>query len=159
MQGEHADIDGRLRALLAQRLRLDPGVTVDDRASLQDLGLDSAALLSVVVGIEETFGIEVPDGEITVDNFGSVGAMSSYIVGTDNVSAARERAHAVDGGGAAGVDGRAGRRPPRARRRSRSPHVGRARRRRPPDGRPRCRPAASGRTTAWPSCSATTAAS
>ena len=61
MHGEHADIDGRLRALLAERLQLDPGVTVDDGASLLDLGLDSAALLSVVIGIEETFDIDVPD--------------------------------------------------------------------------------------------------
>ena len=81
MHGEHADIDGRLRALVAQRLQLDPGATFDDGASLLDLGLDSAALLSVVVGIEETFGIDVPDREITIDNFGSLEAMSSYIAG------------------------------------------------------------------------------
>ena len=81
MQGEHVDIDGRLRALLAERLQLDAGVTVDDGASLLDLGLDSAALLSVVIGIEETFGIDVPDREITIDNFGSLGSMSSYIAG------------------------------------------------------------------------------
>ena len=58
--------------LLAERLQLDPGVTVDDGTSLLDLGLDSAALLSVVIGIEETFGIDVPDREITIDNFGSL---------------------------------------------------------------------------------------
>ena len=81
MQGEHADIDGWLRAVVAQRLQLDAGATVDDGASLLDLGLDSAALLSVVIGIEETFGIDVPDREITIENFGSLGSMSSYVAG------------------------------------------------------------------------------
>ena len=79
MEGEHADIDSPLRALIAQRLRLDAGVSIDGGSSLQDLGLDSAALLSVVIGIEEAFGIDVPDADITIDNFGTVGAMTSYI--------------------------------------------------------------------------------
>jgi acyl carrier protein len=78
---EHADIDAQLRALLAQRARLATAATVDERASLRDLGLDSTGILSLVVGIEERFGFDIPDRDINVDNFGSVAAITHYIAG------------------------------------------------------------------------------
>jgi acyl carrier protein len=76
---EHADIDAQLRALLAQRVRLAHADTVDAGAALLDLGLDSTGILSLVVGIEERFDFEVPDRDITVDNFGSVAAITRYV--------------------------------------------------------------------------------
>ena len=79
MQTEHADIDAQLRTLLEQRVRLDHASTVDAQASLLDLGLDSTAILSLVVGIEERFGIEIPDRDINVDNFGSIAGITSYV--------------------------------------------------------------------------------
>ncbi len=79
MHTEHADIDAQLRTLLEQRVRLDHASTVDAQASLLDLGLDSTAILSLVVGIEERFGIEIPDRDITVDNFGSIAGITSYV--------------------------------------------------------------------------------
>jgi acyl carrier protein len=75
---EQAGIDARLRALLAGRLRLEPAEIADD-ASLRDLGVDSAALLNVVVGIEEVFGIDVYDDDVTLDNFGTLAAMRGYV--------------------------------------------------------------------------------
>jgi acyl carrier protein len=33
------------------------------------------------VGIEERFDLEIPDRDITVDNFGSVAAITSYVAG------------------------------------------------------------------------------
>ena len=81
MQSEHADIDAQLRTLLEQRVRLAHAATVDAQASLLDLGLDSTGILSLVVGIEERFGIEIPDRDITVDNFGSVATITRYVAG------------------------------------------------------------------------------
>jgi acyl carrier protein len=81
VQTEHADIDGQLRTLLEQRVRLARASTVDAQASLLDLGLDSTGILSLVVGIEEQFGIEIPDRDITVDNFGSLAAITRYVAG------------------------------------------------------------------------------
>lgn len=80
MHGEHADIDGALRALVAERLHLDPGEVAAD-ASLQGLGVDSAALLDLIIGVEDAFEIDVPDQDVTLDNFGSVGAIRRYVVG------------------------------------------------------------------------------
>ena len=79
MHTEHADIDAQLRTLLTQRVRLAHADTVDAGASLLDLGLDSTGILSLVVGIEERFDLEIPDRDITVDNFGSVAAITRYV--------------------------------------------------------------------------------
>ena len=81
MHTEHADIDAQLRTLLEQRVRFAHAASVDERTSLLDLGLDSTGILSLVVGIEERFGIEIPDRDITVDNFGSVAAITRYVAG------------------------------------------------------------------------------
>jgi acyl carrier protein len=79
--GGRASIDARVKALLAERLQLGPGPAVGDDATLADLGFDSTAILSLVVGIEEEFDIEIPDREINPDNFGRVDAISRYVAG------------------------------------------------------------------------------
>jgi acyl carrier protein len=79
VQTEQANIEAQLRDLLTGRLRFDRAATVDAEASLLDLGLDSTAILSLVVGIEERFGIEIPDRDITLDNFSSLRAISHYV--------------------------------------------------------------------------------
>ena len=74
-------VDAGVRALLAERLHVAPeDVPEDADASLQDLGLDSTAILSLVVGLEDRFDIEIPDVEITVENFGTVAAITRYVV-------------------------------------------------------------------------------
>ena len=73
-------VDAGVRALLAERLHVAPeDVPEDADASLQDLGLDSTAILSLVVGLEDRFDIEIPDVEITVENFGTVAAITRYV--------------------------------------------------------------------------------
>ena len=77
-----ASIDARVKALLAERLQVAAGpAAVDDHSSLTDLGFDSTAILSLVVGIEDEFDIEIPDREINPDNFGRVDAISRYVTG------------------------------------------------------------------------------
>ena len=77
-----AAIDSGVRTLLAERLHVDPEeVPADDDASLLDLGLDSTAILSLVTGIEDRYDVEIPDKEITLDNFGSLRAICRYLGG------------------------------------------------------------------------------
>ena len=77
-----AAIDSGVRTLLVERLHVDPEeVPADDDASLLDLGLDSTAILSLVTGIEDRYGVEIPDKEITLDNFGSLRAICRYLGG------------------------------------------------------------------------------
>jgi acyl carrier protein len=73
-------IDAEVRALLAERLQIAADdMPAGDGTSLLDLGLDSTAILSLVVGLEETFDVEIPDRDITLDNFGAVDSIGRYL--------------------------------------------------------------------------------
>ena len=41
--------------------------------------LDSLSILKLVVFIEESFGIQVPDEDLVYDNFKSINAMAEYL--------------------------------------------------------------------------------
>ncbi|HEY7069052.1 MAG TPA: acyl carrier protein [Acidimicrobiales bacterium] len=80
MDGSLDAIGAAVRVLLAERLHVAPSdVPADAAASLQDIGLDSTAILSLVVGLEDRFDIEIPDLDITVANFGTVAAITRYV--------------------------------------------------------------------------------
>jgi acyl carrier protein len=77
-----AAIDAGVRELLAERLHVESvDVPADVDASLMGMGLDSTAILSLVTGLEDRYDVEIPDRDITLDNFGSVGAVSRYMAG------------------------------------------------------------------------------
>jgi acyl carrier protein len=50
-----------------------------DDALLEDGIIDSLGLLDVVTFIETEFDITVEDADVTLDNFGSVNAIASYV--------------------------------------------------------------------------------
>lgn len=51
---------------------------VDDE--LLELGIiDSLGLLDIVLHLEDTYGVAVDDAEVTLDNFGSVSAIASFV--------------------------------------------------------------------------------
>jgi acyl carrier protein len=74
-------LEQRIRDLVVDRLELDLEPAAIDPASdlKDDLGLDSAALLEVVVSLEEAFGIAVDVEDVTEDNFRSVAAIAAYV--------------------------------------------------------------------------------
>jgi acyl carrier protein len=79
---DRASIGARVKTLLAERLQVAADVaTIDDDTTLADLGLDSTAILSLVVGLEDEFDIEIPDRDINPDNFSRVDAISGYVAG------------------------------------------------------------------------------
>ena len=83
MTDEHrASIEARVKALLAERLlaaESGSAAAIADDATLAELGLDSTAILSLVVGLEDEFDIEIPDREINPDNFGKVDGICRYV--------------------------------------------------------------------------------
>jgi acyl carrier protein len=79
---DRASIGARVKTLLAERLQVAPDVAaIDDDTTLADLGLDSTAILSLVVGLEDEFDIEIPDRDINPDNFSRVDTISGYVAG------------------------------------------------------------------------------
>ena len=55
----------------------------DDQVSPDDdlvmIGFDSVAYVRLVVFIQDRFGIDVPDTDVTIEHFGSVSTMVSYL--------------------------------------------------------------------------------
>jgi acyl carrier protein len=74
-------LEDAIRRIIVERLELqfDPseiGPAMDLR---DDVGLDSAALLELVAGIEEEFGFEVEVDDIREENFRTVAGLTRYV--------------------------------------------------------------------------------
>lgn len=59
---------------------LRPGVgPFDVSDNLADLGLDSFSTIGLLVQLEDTFGVELPDDRLTVETFATPGSLWSVI--------------------------------------------------------------------------------
>jgi acyl carrier protein len=75
------DAKSTLRNYLAEEIGDENGLSeVRDDDSLIKLGiLDSVQILKLTTFLEETFGIEVGDGELVPENFETLATLSKYI--------------------------------------------------------------------------------
>jgi acyl carrier protein len=67
---------GEFEQILRQHCRfLDDAEPIDADASLPDLGINSISMLSILMAIEDTFAVSLPDLVVTGDEFGTPGGM------------------------------------------------------------------------------------
>jgi acyl carrier protein len=81
---EKQNLTGELKSLIIERLKLED-ITPDDidpAAPLfgEGLGLDSIDALELVVALEKTYGIRIPDEDVGKEAFASVDALADYII-------------------------------------------------------------------------------
>ena len=77
-----ASLQDRVRALIVRRLKLEiPPSDIELDAPLfgEGLGLDSIDALELVVGLEQEFGIKIPDADVGKKIFASVEAIAAYV--------------------------------------------------------------------------------
>lgn len=56
--------------------------TLSDDEVIPETGLlDSAAIMELVVWIETRFDVEIDQGDLTIENFGTVNAIVEYLAG------------------------------------------------------------------------------
>jgi len=67
----------RLRAVVAEQLGLDRTEIVPEARILDDLGADSLDIVELVMALEETFDIEVPDAD--VEMLQTIGDVAAYV--------------------------------------------------------------------------------
>ncbi len=74
------EIKSQIRDYIAKNiLYSDNGFEYDDDASFLEEGIiDSSTTLELVLFLEETYGLTVPDREIVPDNFDSVEKLAAY---------------------------------------------------------------------------------
>lgn len=69
-------------------VRLDPGVALAPGLELRQLGVDSLALIELLVSIEDTFDIEFPDELLTGDTFRTPATLWSAVQSLRDVRSA-----------------------------------------------------------------------
>ena len=77
------EVKARLKAMIVERLKLQLKVDeIDDNAPLfgEGLGLDSIDALELVVGLEQEFGVQVPDEAVGREAFGSINTLTDFVV-------------------------------------------------------------------------------
>ena len=70
---------------LARRRQLPGPVTADQ--NLRDLGLKSLDLVNMMLAIEEEFGIEIPQQQLTLENFQSIKMIERLVANVANCTA------------------------------------------------------------------------
>ena len=58
---ERREIEARVTGLLASQRGIDPGVVRPESRLEEDLGLDSLAMLDLLLALEEACGVSIPD--------------------------------------------------------------------------------------------------
>lgn len=78
-------IEDRVKNVIVKALNLeiDPGEIGDDDILFGgEMGLNSMAMIELVVGIEEEFNIEVSDEDLRPEVFESVNTIARYVINT-----------------------------------------------------------------------------
>jgi len=73
-----ATIRGKVEEI-ARDLGRDPRRLTDDDILPQTGLLDSAGILELIVWCEGEFGIDIPQEDLSLDNFGSIRRMTNFI--------------------------------------------------------------------------------
>jgi acyl carrier protein len=77
-QFEIADLESGLIELIAQNL-LETGPTFNADSNLYEAGLDSMAIMQLLLLIEQKFGIMLPESDLSRDNFNDIRSLARLL--------------------------------------------------------------------------------
>jgi len=76
-------IEAAIRRILADELAVDSGLlnaaAADTPLLGRGVGLDSVEAMGLALALERDFDIQIPDGDLTVELFASLGALAEYV--------------------------------------------------------------------------------
>ena len=67
----------KVKNLVVEKLDVDPNLVTMDTDIMKDLEADSLDAVEIILGVEEEYGIEIPDE--SADTFVTVGDIVNYI--------------------------------------------------------------------------------
>lgn len=74
------EIRSTLKAHIAQAFLFSTEFTLGDSESLLENGvIDSINIIELVLFLQQTFGIEVDDADIVLENFDSIDRLTAYV--------------------------------------------------------------------------------
>ena len=71
------EIFEKVKAIIVEQLQVNEDAVTQEASFIDDLGADSLDLVELIMGIEEEFNIEIPDGE--AEKVVTVGDVVEYI--------------------------------------------------------------------------------
>ena len=79
------EVERKIRTILVRELEIDAATVYEVNSDTpllgRGLGLDSMETLTLVTGIEQEFGIQVEDEELTTGIFQTLGTLTEFVVG------------------------------------------------------------------------------
>ena len=77
--GPTLSFEERVRALLARLTMNEHSLTGARDLGLEEIGVDSVAMIDLVYGLEEEFAITIGDDEVMPDNFESIATITAMV--------------------------------------------------------------------------------
>lgn len=74
-------IEQTVKELMVERLflKIPPEQIRDDTEIMEELGVDSVSVFEIVVGLEESFGINFGDDEFKIETFRTPKSIADYV--------------------------------------------------------------------------------
>mgnify|MGYP002623563680 FL=1 len=70
------EVVAKLKTIVSDRLDVEEDQVTEDKSFVEDLGADSLDIVELIMGIEDEFGIEIPDED--AEKLTSVGEAMKY---------------------------------------------------------------------------------
>ena len=67
----------KVKELIVEQLDVDPALVTEETDFMKDLEADSLDAVEIILGVEDEYGIEIPDD--VAENFTKVGDIVKYI--------------------------------------------------------------------------------
>ncbi len=77
------EVVAKLKGIVANRLDVEEDQVTEEKSFVEDLGADSLDIVELIMGIEDEFGIEIPDED--AEKLTSVGEALKYTLEKINV--------------------------------------------------------------------------
>jgi acyl carrier protein len=74
-------VEDTIKRMIVERLFLDidPAEIDDDKSLVDEYGVDSVAVLEIVVGLEEVYGLSFEDEDFSPEMFETVKSIADYV--------------------------------------------------------------------------------
>ena len=80
----NSEIEQKIKDILVRDLEIRPSLLADVTATTpllgRGIGLDSMETLTLVAGLEQEFGIQVDDDELSADLFQTMGSLTQFVI-------------------------------------------------------------------------------
>lgn len=72
-------IEPQIRQLLSEIAHAPDVFDAPADATLDQVGIDSIGMIDLIYRLEESFGIRIPDEDVTPDNFESIASLTALV--------------------------------------------------------------------------------